>query len=42
MADITYTCSVCGAEYDSEGALADHMTTDHATMTETTQEGETK
>ncbi len=42
MPDTTYTCNVCGSEYDYEGDLAEHMTTEHATQTETYEEGEDK
>jgi rubredoxin len=38
----TYTCGVCGVTFDDAESLKDHMITDHATKTETVEEGEAK
>lgn len=42
MVEVKYTCSVCGSQFDSEEALANDMTTNHATQDTIYEEEEEK
>ncbi len=42
MAEVQYTCAVCGQNFESEDSLSNHMVTSHATKQEITEEGEEK
>lgn len=42
MAEVKYTCAVCGQEFTDEYTLSQHMITNHSTKDVTTEEGEEK
>ncbi|MEK7605810.1 MAG: hypothetical protein AAB478_04810 [Patescibacteria group bacterium] len=42
MAEVKYTCTPCGTDFNDLESLNQHQSTQHATKTEVTVEGERK